>query len=315
MTKTNGEYVYSDASIEAVGNIISLVDGLKDKMIGILAQKSSVKNGATNINHSSMLSSENPEFMYSNFDTHFLGIQLDANHVSDQSVVNEISQVISALAENQATPELYSELYSAIGEIINSEIKEYDKKYRTETGQFDLRKISEDFVNILKSGKELGNALEIVNLLEKISVETLPISNNNFFKGFVINVISKLKTDFIKRKYPGIAAVLNPSYGMIQIYEDEEGNTYFADDILNLAEESDYQIENIHNLNISDVNKQILGNILSRKFANKIITSDQIKPLDTIRLIKNDINLKNNIPEAKSKYITNIYTLVWSVSK
>ena len=309
MTKTNGEYIYSDASIEAVGNIISLVDGLKDKMIGILAQKSSVKNGATNINHSSMLSSENPEFMYSNFDTHFLGIQLDANHISDQSVVNEISQVISALAENQATPELYSELYSAIGEIINSEIKEYDKKYRTETGQFDLRKISEDFVNVLKSGKELGNALEIVNLLEKISVETLPISNNNFFKGFVINVISKLKTDFIKRKYPGIAAVLNPSYGMIQIYEDEEGNTYFADDILNLAEESDYQIENIHNLNISDVNKQILGNILSRKFANKLLSPEEfgtIKPLD--RLIIESIENPGNIETVDLKNIQDYYS-------
>lgn len=281
MTKKHNKYVYSDVSVEAVGGIMSVVDGLKDKMIGILAQKSSVKNGATNINEASVLTEPDPYLMYSEFDTHFFGIQLDANHVSDQSVVNEISQVISALAENQATPELYSELYQAIGEIINNEIKEYDKKYKTETGEFNLEKISKDFIDVLKSGDKIGNALEIVDLLEQISEKTIPVSNNNFYKQFAINVISKLKTDFIKRKYPGIAAVLNPSYGMIQIYENEEGITYFHDDLLNMVEDSDYE-EGSELLNISTVNKLLVSKVLNRMFGNKPISVSDIKPLDQL---------------------------------
>lgn len=282
----NGKLQYSNASVEVVGTIMSLVgDGvLKDKMIGILAQKSAVKNGATNINSSKQIELENPTLMYSTINSNFIGIQLDANHISDESVVNEISQVMSALAENQATPELYSELYRAVGQIINSEIESYKKQNTNiKTGQFDLQKISEAFVKVLKSGEQMGNAKEIISILEDISEKSIPISNNNFFKGFVINVISKLTSDFIKRKYPGIAAVLNPSHGMIQIFELPNGETVFSEDLLEMAEEGD--IVNDLNLDINLRNKLIINNVINRLFPNPLLNKEDfgnIKPLDTI---------------------------------
>lgn len=303
-SKLNGEYVYSDASIQAVGNIISLIRDssgeliLKEKMIGILAQESSVKNGATNINNTDIF---NPlydnqgnelirEIMYSDFDTHFFGIQLDASHISDDSMINEVSQVVSALAENQATPELYSELYKAISSIINDEIIKYKDKYqiyKNENGKvirkYDLDKLSKEFVRILNnSDRKYGNATEIANLLTTKAKIHLPISNNNFFNGFVINVMSKLTSDFIKRKYPGLGAVLNPSHGMIQLYEDNEGNTYFHDDLIELAttEEKITLQTNPHKANL-----EITQKVIDRMFPNTEITDFSIiKPLDILEL-------------------------------
>lgn len=333
MSKLGDKLVYSDASIEAVGSIISLVDNgsLKNNMIGIVAQKSSVKNGASNINDSKSLK-DGRSLMYTDFDTNFFGIQLDAGHASDGSVVNEISQVISALAENQATPHLYSELYDAIGTIIESEITNYNKKFKTTLGDFDRVKLSKDFVEVLKKKEQTGNAVEIISLLESISKEAIPIpvSNHNFFGGFVINTISRLKTDFIKRKYPGLAAVLNPSYGMVQVYEDGEGNTHFHDDLLESADESDYgdsleniqeklddqntpdqikkdlkeQIKNFNNPSFN--NKKAIQNVINKKFPNILLKPEQygmIKPLDFVRIT----DLEDNIKEYDLNDITEYY--------
>jgi hypothetical protein len=285
-SEIGGNLVYSDASTNVVGAIISLVSNgdLKDRMIGILAQKSSVKNGASNINSSEIMKEKSPKLMYTDFDTNFFGIQLDANHVSDRSVVNEISQVISALAENQSTPELYSELYAAIGEIIDSEIKKYNKEFRTEIGEFNKEKLSNDFIKVLKKSDQQGNSLEIVKLLEDLSADTIPISNHNFFGGFVINVISRLKTDFIKRKYPGISAVLNPSHGMLQMFEDEEGNAYFYDDLLELVEERHF--EDVGG-DLHTQNTQAIQRVIDEMFPTEVLSPEnygKIKPLDHIRI-------------------------------
>ena len=67
MSPHGSEYVYSDASIEVVGNLIGLLTDengnnyLKDKMIGIVAQESSVKNGATNINNTNSKKKDKPK--------------------------------------------------------------------------------------------------------------------------------------------------------------------------------------------------------------------------------------------------------------
>ena len=278
--------IYSDASIKAIGGIISLVPELKNRMIGIVAQQSAVKNGATNVNNFSTLK-DGSNLMYSEFDTHFLGVQLDANHTSDESVVNEVSQVLSALAQKQSTPELYLELYSAVSQIIEDEIDNYNKKFKNSDNTFNKEKITKDFIEVLKNKDQLGNGLEIIDLLnKKLGIQTIPMSNQNFYQGFVINVISKLKTDFIRRKYPGLGAVLNPSYGMIQIYEDIEGNTYFHSDLVEKIEER--HLVGLHE-NATLHEEKIFGvqNVINELFPTVKLSPEEyskIKPLDFIRV-------------------------------
>lgn len=297
MSLTAGKYTYSEASVDTVGNLMAIVkdsDGntvLKDKMIGILAQKSAVKNGASNINPASALFT-GESLMHTDFDTHFLGVQLDAYHISDESSINEISQVISALAENQSTPELYSELYKAIGNIIDQEIKAYNKANKID-GKYNLDKITKDFIRTIKNSDQIGNANEIIDLLVKLSIKQIPISNNNFFKPFVIDVISRLKTDFIKRKYPGVAAVLNPSYGSIQIYEDSTGKTYFHDDLYALAMEE--ELSDDLTLTPHEQHKLVSQKVIDRICANVPISADNIKPLDTISVLDLSISDKPEV--------------------
>lgn len=310
-TLLNGKYVYAESSIQAVGNLMSIVKDdngnlpLKDKMIGILAQESSVKNGATNVNGNDIYEPSYKDgeeiindIMYSEFDTHFLGVQLDAYHVSDESMVNEISQVVAALAENQATPELYSELYKAIGSIIESEITSYKDKYLLKAsdkkileGNYDIEKLSKEYTKVLaSSNRTSGNSKEIADMLTNIGVKYLPFSNNNFFKGFVINLMSKLSSDFIKRKYPGMGAVINPSYKMMQMYRDNLGNTFFHSDLLELATPEDYlvagvDVTNSSKLTLHSINKLIAKNVINSRFANKEIEHSKLMPLDRIEII------------------------------
>lgn len=282
LKKEGNQYSYSEKSIEIVGTLLTIFPELKDRMIGILAQNSAVKNGAFNVNSNDFIKSEfDDELMYGEFDSHFFGVQLDAYHTSDEAMVNEVSQVIAALAQSQSTPEFYKDLYSAIGKIVEKEIKDYKEKFVKNDGTYNIDKITKEFVTYLTSNKQIGNALEIVEALKTgTEVSKLPISNSNFFNQFVISLMSKLKSDFIKRKYNGIAGPLNPSYGVIQLFEDEFGNTYFSDDLLALAKPEDYPIE--ENLSINEMNRIVIQNVANRKFPNKPITAQEILPLDKL---------------------------------
>ena len=52
---------------------------------------------------------------YSTFKNRFIGPQLDANHEANDSRIKEITQVISALAQNPNTAEIAQEAYEEIG--------------------------------------------------------------------------------------------------------------------------------------------------------------------------------------------------------
>lgn len=293
LKKENNKYSYSEKSIDAVGMLLTMFPELKNRMIGILAQNSAVKNGAFNVNSNDFIKSEfDDELMYGEFDSHFFGVQLDAYHTSDEAMVNEVSQVIAALAQSQSTPEFYKDLYSAIGKIVEKEIQDYKKKFVKKDGNYNIEKITEEFVKYLTSNKQMGNALEIIEALKTgKEMSKLPISNSNFFNQFVISLMSKLKSDFVKRKYPGLAAVLNPSYGTIQLFEDEFGNTFFSEDLLAFAKPEDYPIE--ENLSINEINKRIIQNVANWKFPNKPITAQEILPLDKLIVNGEFIDLKD----------------------
>jgi hypothetical protein len=296
LEKRGDGYVYSEGSVNAVGKIMSLVtiDGehiLKNKMIGLLADKKAIKNGNANINKvSTIAASDSSELMYFPVDSHFFGIQLDAFHISDDSMIKEISQVISALSQNQATPEIYSELYSAIGELVRMEMKKYEKKFKLENGNFNIPAITSAFLESLLSTNQYTNAVEISNLfregLRKRNVKELPLSNKNLFNGFVIDIISKLSSSFITRKYPGLGAVLHPSYNSIMLYEDKDGNTMFAEDF-------NMPFSNDINIPISVRRSQALEQFLPDILKSEEITIDKVSPLDRIIYNGEELNLEN----------------------
>jgi len=300
-SKVGENYEYSEASVDIVGNIVGNVkvggrNVLKRKMIGIISANSAMKNGAVNINPTRVLLDRDSPLASFTVSSKFFGIQLDAYHVSDEAQINEVSQVVAALAQGQSSPELYLELYDAIGDIVKKQIEKFTLKNKDENGEFDLAKISKVFMEAVVNNKQLGTAKEILDVLkEDLKYNGLPISNSNFFNQFIIKVISGLSTDFISRKYRGLGAVLNPSYGMVQLYEDALGNTYFAADLLNLATAEDYPTEDIYDPHI--INKMTINNVISRLFPNEDITPEQIQPLDRISINGGKEIVLNDIKE------------------
>ena len=64
----------------------------------------------------------------------------------------------------------------------------------------------------------------------KIADYNIPFDDPTIFGAFISNVISTINKLGIKRKYEGLAGVLNPSYNMIQYYSNGILFDQFNDD-------------------------------------------------------------------------------------
>ena len=220
----NDQIDYSDVSMDIVHSIVvnnEIEDlqrenklRLKDKMVAMITPASAVKNGITNVNPKNKWKDNTP-LMFYNYDTSFFGIQLDATHHADDSEINEITQVVSAIMENNATPELANDLYDTIGRIVKEELIKFSQST-------DMAKdLTDNFVRTLSGSSQINNIKDLVKLLDG----KFAFSNKSAYKAFIASVVSKIKSDYIRRKFAGIAAVLNPSHGVMQVY-DYNGKTY-----------------------------------------------------------------------------------------
>lgn len=192
---------------------------LKSKIIHILSNKSALKAGATNLNNRNTWTDLSP-LAYATFESRFMGPQLDASHTADDSEIKEITQIISALAQNGYTADWAREAYSDIQEIIKDSSKEYLshlESFKSGDGQF-YKYLSNRFMESVVRSDGNNIAKSLINALEKDGIN-IPFSNQNFYSAFVKDVITRMNTDFISRKYPGMGAILSASEGIIQLYD------------------------------------------------------------------------------------------------
>ena len=240
-----GEYSSDENDVFSEGSNDELFDlvvdkSLKEDMIHIISNKSAVKAGATNINTDNSWTN-NETLMFTRYENKHCGPQLDANHEADASKIKEITQVVSALSQNGNTAHLAQEVYDNLAKVIEIAAKPYDNYMRpkkdaegNEVENKDLYEfMSRKFID--KVSKEDGASLA-KSILESLPKELqIPFSNQNFFQKFTKEVISRMNNEFITRYYKGIGAVLNPSHGMIQMFEDINGNLLKQDDMAKLA--------------------------------------------------------------------------------
>ena len=166
--------------------------------------------------------------------TRHLGIQMDADHHADDSELTEMSQVKSSLEANGYTHHIAKEAYHDLGSIVYSTMKreidavaEYYKMGDSReiyniVGKSFLKSFDDSSSNkaslaeaiVYNMKKELGKYLKISEADVK-----LPFSDNNLLGAVISSVTSMINKTAIKRKYPGIASVLIPSHGAIQIYK------------------------------------------------------------------------------------------------
>lgn len=215
---------FNEGSNELLYKIVTTPDAynkfpLKSKMIHIISSISAVKAGAVNVNSADHWTNDT-DLAYYTFQNRFMGPQLDAGHDADGSEIKEVSQVISALAQNPTTAHLAKEAYESIAEVIKKAAAPYIRfvKPGENINKGDLYKyLADKFVRTLEKSK--GDNIAKV-LVQSFSDDmNIPFSNQNFFVPFVRDIITRMNDEFITRYYSGTGAVLLPSHGMVQVYD------------------------------------------------------------------------------------------------
>lgn len=258
----DGEFKFDESSNDLVYDVITNTVNdnneyyLKDKMIHVISNGSVFKSGAVNLNQSSKWYHKNgiKPLRYTKFDSSHIGPQLDAGHTADASKIKEITQVISALSQNEQTAHIANEAYNNIAQLIREAAQKYIDPI-TNLGEKDLTSfydgLSREFAKHLRNAPGVDLASVIAESFKE--GEILPFSNKNFFQHFVRDLIIKLNSNFITRYYHGLGAVLNPSHKTYMIYEVPVTingitsiATYSQADMVNEA------MKNIENLDISN---------------------------------------------------------------
>lgn len=329
MSLIDGELQPSEASIEAAFQYIintgSVIDPsrrydqnnvrqpLRDKFIGIVANKSAVKRGASNINTAKSAWETDSPLTTFIINTANFGIQLDANHHTDLSEVREMSQTISTLASSGRTAHLADEAYAAIGALVDDVLKKLGK-FNTIAEQKGLEEslklISKKLVNRLARETKIASTDAFIDMFS-VDMETLlPISDRAFYKLFVKDILETLNKSAIKRKYTGLGAILNPASNIMQVY-DLHGQQMVFSTVLKLAKRDlniDMSLRNAlyAKINMTKEDKDIVlvyyymwkiynpnmsfEELWEKAIANTPLTQpvdvmnvDSIKPLDTVR--------------------------------
>lgn len=232
---TDSEGNFTEASNDILQDIITDSPKLFDRMIHILSNTSALKAGASAVNSASRWTS-NDNLLYTTYENVFMGNQLDANHDADQSEIKEVTQMMSAIAQNGFTSEWAREVYSDLERIIEEAAKPYIHNLnRSEEGLYKY--MAEKFVDAINRTGSDGLASSVINSLKEDGVN-IPFSNVAFYNQFVRNVVTNLNNEFISRHYSGVGSVLIPSHGIIELYEVHSPNGLIVatqEDILKLA--------------------------------------------------------------------------------
>lgn len=248
ITMSEEEFVKRD--IERGGNNEADARDWKHTIDGLIEEAVDVYGitpiDATN-NHLSDLI--NPSrLIYTEIDPDFLIIQLNTEHEIEDSLVSEMTQVISALEQMGTTHDLANQVFEDIGKVIYEGIQEYRKfDLETEEGQSALYNLlGKSLIKVFNSGQKdnisLASAylqyLQEGVLQNKLLSEQkfrIPFDDNNIFSAFVTNFSNGLNKDLIKRKFPGLTAVLNPSQDIFTLYDGPDGNQLIYKDFLRKA--------------------------------------------------------------------------------
>ena len=326
---------YSEASVYAVANFMNHVavlrpgidpknatldqysyrQPLKEYVISYAANNSAIKNGAGNVNPTSSFY-DNTKLMYITVSTEGHGIQMDADHESDEAQMTEFSQVISSLDAGGRMHDYVKTVYKVLGQVAleQSQLELDAIKSFKESGDINIiydvigRTIINNLAN--KSG-QAGLAESILKQIKKkfnlnsdhsLDEFKIPFSDPNIYSNILSTFVSIINRKSIKRKYPGLGTVLVPGYDMSMIYEID-GKIYQFEDLIKLANRELEDSELSTSEDISTYNKENVQRWLDKKHNDITINPiyndlSEFGPSDNIEILKNGdviVDSNNNI--------------------
>jgi hypothetical protein len=252
---TNDGEVTSESSFELISDFVSEYDykfktNLKSEFTAIYANSSAVKSSAINVNdHYGQMDYMTMDFRWDDF-----GIQNDASHDADESEMSNPTQAYNNIAFNGMTSDLAQEVWESLAQLMENNleamIKYYGYKYDIDeygnrTPSKDQREFNKRIAKILKqnleSSKDVSDGINILNkIIEQHSKNPeapirVPVDSPDLFYKLASMLHSDLNNKVIRAKTSGIAGVLNPSHGIVTIFEDENGKVMNKEDLIKKA--------------------------------------------------------------------------------
>lgn len=317
---TNNGLQYSEASVNAVVNFMNSVtvlkpgadpnietqssyrQPLKEYVISYVANNSSIKNGAANRNSNKIFTDpytgNEDDLAYMIVSTEGHGVQMDADHTSDEAQMTEFSQVISSLDAGGRLHSYVKQIYNVLGQVALeqaqlevSALEEFNKSGNI-SSVYDI--VGRTIINNLASKKgQAGLAESIIKTIKKqfdlnsdheADIFKIPFSDPNIYSNILSTFVSIINNKSIKRKYPGQGTVMVPGYGMSQIWEFG-GRTYQYEDLIKLAQKNLKNINDFDKItDISAYNKAIVNAYLKQQQDQVLIvpTLDSFMPTDNV---------------------------------
>lgn len=295
----DGVLQFSESSMEAVANYMSFVKNslgeniLRKDLIDMLAFTSAVKNGIVNRNKADdvLYSNSTGKMMYFKMALSYCGLQNDKNHAVNEDSIREMSQVISALASGNETTSLANEAYDDIAKFTKSQIEKFARLYQVslkqKTEKF-YKELSEFIVKAFSGAQHISGGNAIAELMKE--KDLFVTSDPQIYNKFVSSFISELNNSAIKRKYTGLAGILCPSDGAVQVLE-KNGVVYLMSDIFRKVL-SDINLvnslrESLINKGITEIhNEDLIKEYISQEFADTLILDQSILRLGDVVQIR-----------------------------
>lgn len=162
---------------------------------------------------------------------------MDADHDLEDSDVTEMTQMISALVQNGYSIEIADKVYHDIGAYCVESIADIREALKDVDSDKLFQIFGKAIVEAFATGDKdtLGLAQAFIAIatknMQESGLKPIPFSSMSINGIFNSTVTTTLVKKAIRRHYEGVAAVLNPSFGSIQIY-NIEGSTYTYPELL-----------------------------------------------------------------------------------
>lgn len=218
-----GKLVWNDFNNRVTFDIICS-EKLKNKIIAYAVNKSAFKVGYGNVNAKESWFNPNAKLKTIWMSTRHIGLQMNAEHDLLDAEVTEMTQMISALAENWYSGEIVKQIYKDIGAVVDESLRKINAEIQANDMDALRIRLGKALIDAFKTKEEtIGLAQAFLAKAEVAMAEAnasvkIPFSAATINSTFISTIVSMLNKKGIRRKYAGIAAVLTPSYNMMQYY-------------------------------------------------------------------------------------------------
>ena len=187
-----------------------------------------MKVGVRNLN-SKEVWFNNDKLDYFTMSTRHIGLQMNAEHELEFAEVTEMTQMISALAENWYAGELVEQIYKDIGKVVEESLASIKVKIDSDDRDGLRIQFGKALIESFDRKEDtIGLAQAFLNkarqALKDNERPNIPFSAATINGAFIADVASRLTKKGIRRKYSGIAAVLSPSYNVMSYFRFRDGD-------------------------------------------------------------------------------------------